>query len=269
MLLPALENARVRALKSTCVNNLKQLGVALHMYANDYDGWLPPYGRAQTLLGGRGEVSLTTPSPPSGSKYQNPWDINSAEVDRKCDYLLGSYYILTPEYIDVKMLFCPGGYEFGAGSSGNIVQGDMMADPKRQAKGMNDTYNHHNTSYALAAGVRIDRPEYKNVVIAADQNAVGSTFAGKFTGSGPWTIFWNRQPYGGSYYAALPGGGSTPGNRVFLRANVASTINHGYDGVNILLIDGSVKWIATKIRAGIYGYWSRTDGEILDYLVNP
>lgn len=41
MLLPALSKARERARMATCLNNLKQIGIASHMYANDWDGWLP------------------------------------------------------------------------------------------------------------------------------------------------------------------------------------------------------------------------------------
>ena len=41
MLLPALSQARERARQAVCMNNLKQLGIAAFMYANDYDDWLP------------------------------------------------------------------------------------------------------------------------------------------------------------------------------------------------------------------------------------
>ena len=41
MLLPALSQARERAKLITCVNNLKQMGTAVNMYAGDYDGYLP------------------------------------------------------------------------------------------------------------------------------------------------------------------------------------------------------------------------------------
>ena len=43
MLLPALNRARERARMAVCMNNLKQLGLAFYLYANDYDGYLPPY----------------------------------------------------------------------------------------------------------------------------------------------------------------------------------------------------------------------------------
>lgn len=42
MLLPALSKAREKARAITCVSNLKQLGLANTMYANDSEDYLPP-----------------------------------------------------------------------------------------------------------------------------------------------------------------------------------------------------------------------------------
>ena len=41
MLLPALSAARERARNSSCINKLKQLGLACTFYADDHDGWIP------------------------------------------------------------------------------------------------------------------------------------------------------------------------------------------------------------------------------------
>lgn len=41
MLLPALSNAKKRAQMAVCASNLRQIGLALHMYAQDYEGWFP------------------------------------------------------------------------------------------------------------------------------------------------------------------------------------------------------------------------------------
>lgn len=44
MLLPALGRAKEKAKATTCLNNLKQWGIALHLYANDNHDSLPPEG---------------------------------------------------------------------------------------------------------------------------------------------------------------------------------------------------------------------------------
>ena len=43
LLAPALKKARAAALTVVCQSNLRQIGVAYHMYANDYRGCLPTY----------------------------------------------------------------------------------------------------------------------------------------------------------------------------------------------------------------------------------
>ena len=43
MLLPALNQARETARKSSCTSNLKQLGVALNSYIVDYNDYIPVF----------------------------------------------------------------------------------------------------------------------------------------------------------------------------------------------------------------------------------
>ena len=43
MLMPALSKAKDLANRTVCISNLKQLGTALHIYANKHNGWLPPF----------------------------------------------------------------------------------------------------------------------------------------------------------------------------------------------------------------------------------
>ena len=43
MLLPALSKAREKARQAVCMNNLKQMGIAMFMYTQDYDEYCPRY----------------------------------------------------------------------------------------------------------------------------------------------------------------------------------------------------------------------------------
>ena len=42
MLLPALKRAKDAAKAAACLNNLKQMSVAFHLYRGDYNDWVPP-----------------------------------------------------------------------------------------------------------------------------------------------------------------------------------------------------------------------------------
>jgi len=60
MLLPALARAREEARKAVCKSNLKQVGLAVNMYSNDYEEWYPTKGVNQTSAATRalGSISL-------------------------------------------------------------------------------------------------------------------------------------------------------------------------------------------------------------------
>lgn len=50
MLLPALSKARGKARQITCMNNLKQVGIAFEMYKNDFDDYYVPRQNWKTIL---------------------------------------------------------------------------------------------------------------------------------------------------------------------------------------------------------------------------
>jgi type II secretory pathway pseudopilin PulG len=51
MLLPALAKAKQKATQAQCQNSLKQVGLAIQLYCDDYDGQLPPGRTASTAFG--------------------------------------------------------------------------------------------------------------------------------------------------------------------------------------------------------------------------
>jgi prepilin-type N-terminal cleavage/methylation domain-containing protein/prepilin-type processing-associated H-X9-DG protein len=97
MLLPALSNAKNRAQRANCTNNLRQLGLGVMMYADNYNDKLPP-----TLFN------------PEGDPSSGPWEcytlfMGTAQraADQRFPYNLG--YLYTEKLIPtVKTFYDPG-----------------------------------------------------------------------------------------------------------------------------------------------------------------
>ncbi|MDD2486727.1 MAG: DUF1559 domain-containing protein [bacterium] len=64
ILFPVFGKAREKARQATCQSNLKQIGMALHMYADDYDGYLPRITRGDGRI-----VDCHTPYVKADSKH--------------------------------------------------------------------------------------------------------------------------------------------------------------------------------------------------------
>jgi prepilin-type processing-associated H-X9-DG protein/prepilin-type N-terminal cleavage/methylation domain-containing protein len=70
MLLPALNKARDKAKAIACTNNMKQIGNAFLMYANDYDDYIPPYAEgSRTWYGGTPSAGLIA----GYLEHNTPW----------------------------------------------------------------------------------------------------------------------------------------------------------------------------------------------------
>jgi len=122
MLLPALNQAKEKARSASCQNNLKQIGLAVHMYANDNDNFILP--NYQWLPGVPYQINWTTflkpylglaySGPPSASDFSEKRKANSQPFICPSDNNLGSTYGGYPgggmgsynEYVLNSYVFC-------------------------------------------------------------------------------------------------------------------------------------------------------------------
>lgn len=98
MLLPALGKARDVAKKSSCINNMRQIGLTMLQYAQDYDDRFPQVGFKGSSI----------PTSPYDANIKNPW----SEVLVKLDYIPLKYKFstdmtLTASREKSKPFWCP------------------------------------------------------------------------------------------------------------------------------------------------------------------
>jgi prepilin-type N-terminal cleavage/methylation domain-containing protein/prepilin-type processing-associated H-X9-DG protein len=85
LLLPALARAKEAAKRITCVNDLKQLGLSVVMYADDHDGFYP-----MRVGPWQGDAKALSPSKQTAGGTSNYWPLQ-----------------LQPYYHETKILYCP------------------------------------------------------------------------------------------------------------------------------------------------------------------
>ncbi len=98
ILFPVFARAREKARQTSCVSNLKQIGLAMHMYAQDYDEVLPP---------NYAWVPTSWPPPPQGSWFSGfwMWDVFLYPYVK-----MGSQDTTTGEMQSHGIWQCPSGY---------------------------------------------------------------------------------------------------------------------------------------------------------------
>jgi len=104
MLLPALSRAKAKGTSISCLNNLKQLATAAHLYAGDYRDYWP--------LNNEGNNTLDLANPPAGHTpkvWAEGREGSNLYDDRSAQGMVSERVSLLASYVKSKALFrCPG-----------------------------------------------------------------------------------------------------------------------------------------------------------------
>jgi prepilin-type N-terminal cleavage/methylation domain-containing protein len=204
ILLPALQKARAQALQVSCQSNIRQLGMAFLMFANDHKGHLP------AVQGATGP-----------EEWQNDWlgDANGTGVGADED--LPAFFDTIPEkgtlwpYVKTKKAYlCPAladnGVNSGSGSNGRfayqafgLLSGSNVAKLARQCKPwMEQVLNKTNTFPCVILLEPDAGPDPTYTPLGYGVAAYGiNQQGGKITHVRPWASIALHHPGGASLFS--------------------------------------------------------------------
>jgi len=205
MLLPALARAKERARRTQCMNNLKQLGIAFHIYANDNQDKL---------------AEVPPGTPPSGNwAWDLPWDPGNTMLNNgtqwKTFYCPGTAprFSDTNNY-DLFFRFAPGTFHV-LGYASTLP--DLVALNPTNINRKIIPQEIRFGAVTMPAASPVDR------VMNADATLRSGS------GSGSWSAI------NGGYTFPFPGGTVLPHTSPHLSSGIPAGANVGY-------LDGHVKW---------------------------
>ena len=95
MLLPALSQAREKARTANCMSNLKQIGLAMAMYFQDYDDWVPA---CQNIMHFLGDPTLVVLFKPYAGENQEIFSCPTVPRDKTVIWQWSTSYFM-PDYM--------------------------------------------------------------------------------------------------------------------------------------------------------------------------
>ncbi|MCL5408766.1 MAG: DUF1559 domain-containing protein [Candidatus Omnitrophica bacterium] len=221
MLLPALAKAREQARKAVDMSNLNQIGLALHMYAQDYNEWFPVSNNANT-----------------GADNNNYFYFNAVV----------SLSLLYPEYIsDVKVFISPNDQYHFTEPASSIAQG--FSPPWTASLAYNPAWG-VNPSNGIQEGLSYGYAIGCNELINPDTVIVVDRAAGPNSNC-VWDSNYSYDggnqsvpsPYTNTFAPLNPANANTVAVNYWPKSSTECIFP---DGTNVLYIQGAVKFIPTS-----------------------
>lgn len=221
ILLPSLNRARETANRVKCGNNLRQIGLALKLYANENRGAFP---RAQYQAG-----ATVTPTWGTGYAATDPFSTQffsaSGVAGRNNDVTAALYLLLRTQDITAEVFTCPSSnaekWDFGGGSNTALNWSNWglgSSDPGSYQRHLSYSYQNPYADTVAAATFRLTDILGAEFAIAADMNP----------------------GQGGGTNDNILAVTTTSSAREMKQAN---SNNHDEDGQNVLYADAHVEFV--------------------------
>ncbi|MCM8821375.1 MAG: DUF1559 domain-containing protein [Candidatus Omnitrophica bacterium] len=226
MILPVLSKTRERARRAICFNNLKQMGLAFRMYAEDYGGFLPNYQGPSTI-----SWYILTYRP-----------FNKLLGKDSTGSLGGVKYLGSPE-----VFICPS-QRLDYKNVSNVRSRGYLKPPYELSYAYAKPYDistwanlsYSINQYAYVSSLRVNCGTEPDSILVADRQRPDATKGkGDFSGGASWVLeVWDWGGAVGTEYYPVPED-SIPEGVTLTEEN-----NHGTAGINVLYMDGSVRWLS-------------------------
>jgi len=220
ILLPSLNRARETANRVKCASNLRQIGQAVLMYANENKGAYP-----RTVAGATAAATPTWASGTTGPGTNDPFGSTGTPPSTN-DVTAAIFLILRTQDITAEVFTCPSStaekWDFGGGTNTAL---NWMNWPASYKKNLSYSYqNPYPNDNAINGGFKLNTSMAPDFAVMADINPGTS-------GPGGIDVFKNT-------FSTAPSSDM----------RLMNSTNHDQDGENVLYADGHVEFQANPFN---------------------